>query len=89
LYSCSFDLGQKRIDLMNVLKKAAEKGVIHEVHNLKKAFIIEEKGEQILKVSAFCKYRIVFFDVILMFLGHQHEKSGGVPIWYPVPHLKE
>jgi len=46
----SFDLGHKRIDLMNVLKKAAEKGVVHEVANLKKAFILEEKGEQIIKV---------------------------------------
>jgi hypothetical protein len=35
---------------VNVLKKAAEKGVIHEVSHLKKAFIIEEKGEKILKV---------------------------------------
>ena len=35
---------------MNVLKKAAEKGVVYEVANLKKAFIMEEKGENIIKV---------------------------------------
>ena len=54
----SFDLGQKRIDLMNVLKKAAEKGVVYEVANLKKAFIMEEKGENIIKVINWLIVRI-------------------------------
>ena len=48
--SRSFDLAQKRLDLGVVLHKAAEKAVIHQVKNLKKAFIVEEKGEHIIKV---------------------------------------
>jgi hypothetical protein len=46
-----FELGQKRVDLVNVLKTAAEKAVVHQVAHLKKAFIMEEKGQHIIKVK--------------------------------------
>jgi hypothetical protein len=51
-----FELGQKRVDLVNVLKTAAEKAVVHQVAHLKKAFIMEEKGQHIIKV------KICFFN---------------------------
>jgi len=42
----SFDVSQKRLDMVNIIKKSAEKGVIHQIKNIKKAFVIEKDGKQ-------------------------------------------
>jgi len=47
----SFDISQKRMDFVNVIKKSAEKGVIHQVKNLKKAFIIEKDNKKQLQTD--------------------------------------
>jgi len=47
----SFPVDRKRVDLAHVLRQAASKGVIHEVKDLKKAFVFEERGKQILKTD--------------------------------------
>ena len=47
----SFSVERKRVDLANVLRQAAAKGVVHEVKNLKRAFVLEDKGKQMLKTD--------------------------------------
>ena len=47
----AFPVERKRVDLAHVLKQSAAKGVIHEVKDLKKAFIIEDKGKSVLKTD--------------------------------------
>lgn len=61
----SFDLSQKKIDLANMLHKAAEKGVIYQVAHLKKAFIMEEKGEHVLKTDGINIDEMLQYDRIL------------------------
>jgi hypothetical protein len=39
----AFGVNQRRIDMSNVIKKAAEKGVIHQVKNIRRAFGIKQK----------------------------------------------
>jgi hypothetical protein len=51
LFGGSFDLCQKRTDMAVVLQKAAEKAVIYQVPHLKKAFVMEENGEHVIKVA--------------------------------------
>ena len=45
----AFSVGQKTVDLSNVIRKAAEKAVIREVKNISRAFLIKnEKNEVVL-----------------------------------------
>lgn len=45
----AFDIGQKNVDMSNVIRKAAEKAVIREVKNITRAFLIKnEKSELVL-----------------------------------------
>jgi len=39
----AFGVNQRRIDMSNVIKKAAEKAVIHEVKNIRRAFGIKNE----------------------------------------------
>ncbi len=39
----AFGVNQRRIDMSNVIKKAAEKAVIHEVKNIRRAFSIKNE----------------------------------------------
>jgi hypothetical protein len=41
----AFGVNQRRIDMSNVIKKAAEKAVIHEVKNIRKA--VTGKNEKV------------------------------------------
>merc|ERR550534_892128 len=47
----AFPVERKRVDLAHVLKQSAAKGVIHQIKDLKKAFIIEDKGKSVLKTD--------------------------------------
>ena len=38
----AFGVNQRRIDMSNVIKKAADKGVIHQVKNIRRAFNIKQ-----------------------------------------------
>lgn len=46
-----FDVSRKRVDMSNVLRQAASKGVVYEVKHLKRAFVLEENGQKILKTD--------------------------------------
>merc|ERR1712032_1274363 len=56
---------RKRVDLANVLRQSAAKGVIHEIKDLKKAFIMEEKGKSILKTDGINIKAMFQFENIL------------------------
>ena len=48
----AFPVERKRVDLANVLRQAAAKGVIHEVKNIKRAFVMEDdKNRKMLKTD--------------------------------------
>jgi len=47
----SFDISQKRMDMVNVIKKAAERGVIHQIKDIKKGFVIEKDGGYMLQTD--------------------------------------
>jgi len=47
----SFDITRKRVDMSQVLRKAASKAVVHEVKNIKRSFVLEDKGKMILKTE--------------------------------------
>ena len=44
----SLDIGKRSLDMSNVVKKASSSAVIKEVKNIKRAFIIKDKGQQVL-----------------------------------------
>merc|ERR1719273_7648 len=45
----AFSVGQKNVDMSNVIRKAAEKAVIRQVKNISRAFLIKnEKSEVVL-----------------------------------------
>jgi len=60
-----FDVSQKRLDMVNIIKKSAEKGVIHQVKNIKKAFIIEKDGENQIQTDGINIDVMVHYDSIL------------------------
>jgi len=75
----SFDITRKRVDMSNVIRKAAEKGVVHEVKNLKRAFVLEEKGETILKtdginIDAMFKY-VKILDINRLSCNNIHDMA--------------
>jgi len=75
----SFDITRKRVDMTNVIRKAAEKGVVHEVKNLKRAFVLEEKGEMILKtdginIDAMFKY-VKILDINRLSCNNIHDMA--------------
>jgi len=47
----SFDIAKKGIDMSQVLRVAASKAVVYEVKNIKKSFVLEDKGKMILKTE--------------------------------------
>jgi len=47
----SFDIAKKGIDMSQVLRVAANKAVVYEVKNIKKSFVLEDKGKMILKTE--------------------------------------
>jgi len=47
----SFDIARKRVDMSQVLRVAADKAVIYEVKNIKRSFVLEDKGRMILKTE--------------------------------------
>ena len=61
----AFPIERKRVDLANVLRQSAAKGVIHEIKDLKKAFIMEEKGKNILKTDGINIKAMFQFENIL------------------------
>ena len=61
----SFDIARKRVDMSNVIRKAAEKGVVYEIKHVKKAFLIEEKGEMTLKTDGINIDAMFQFEKIL------------------------
>eukprot|EP00095_Tigriopus_kingsejongensis_P009705 maker-scaffold1466_size39939-snap-gene-0.10 protein:Tk09705 transcript:maker-scaffold1466_size39939-snap-gene-0.10-mRNA-1 annotation:"GH20789" len=44
--SLGFEVAHKTLDMSNVVKKAAEKAVIHEVKNIKRAFLINNEKDE-------------------------------------------
>jgi len=61
----AFPVERKRVDLAHVLRQSAVKGVIHEIKDLKKAFIMEEKGKNILKTDGININAMFQFENIL------------------------
>ena len=61
----SFDLSRKKVDMSNVIKLAASKAVVHEVKNIKKAFVLEDKGKMILKTDGINIDAMFGYDKIL------------------------
>merc|ERR1712233_19129 len=61
----AFPVERKRVDLANVLRQSAAKGVIHEIKDLKKAFIMEEKGKSILQTDGINIRAMFQFENIL------------------------
>jgi len=47
----SFDIAKKRVDMSQVLRLAAGKAVVYEVKNIKRSFVLEDKGKMILKTD--------------------------------------
>merc|ERR1712112_798711 len=61
----AFDIAKKRVDMSQVLRLAANKAVVYEVKNIKRAFVLEEKGKKILKTDGINIDHIFHFDKIL------------------------
>jgi len=61
----SFDVARKRVDMNHVLRQAASKGVVYEVKNLKKGFLVEENGFTLLKTDGININAMVRYDNIL------------------------
>ena len=61
----AFDIAKKRVDMSQVLRLAANKAVVYEVKNIKRAFVLEEKGKKILKTDGINIDYIFQFDKIL------------------------
>lgn len=61
----SFAVERKRVDLAHVLRQAAAKGVMHEIKNLKRAFIVEDNNKKMLKTDGINIKAMVHFDQIL------------------------
>ena len=59
------DIAKKRVDISQVLRLAAAKAVVYEVKNIKRAFVLEEKGKKILKTDGINIDYIFHFDKIL------------------------
>jgi hypothetical protein len=62
----SFAINKKAMDMTNVIRRAAEKAVIHEVKNIKRAFIGKnEKDEAVLTTEGVNIDAMFKFDHIL------------------------
>ena len=61
----SFDIAKKRVDMSQVLRLAANKAVVYEVKNIKRAFVLEDKGRKILKTDGINIDYIFHFNRIL------------------------
>ena len=61
----AFDIAKKRVDMSQVLRLAAAKAVVYEVKNIKRAFVLEDKGKKILKTDGINIDHIFHFDKIL------------------------
>ena len=61
----SFDIAKKRVDMSQVIRLAANKAVVYEVKNIKRAFITEDKGKKILKTDGINIDYIFQYDRIL------------------------
>ena len=61
----SVDISRKRVDMSQVIRKAAEDSVIYEVKNIRRAFVIEDNGRKILKTDGINIEHIVHYDKIL------------------------
>ena len=63
--SLSFDIAKKRVDMSNVIRLAATKAVVYEVKNIKRAFVLEDKGKMILKTDGINIDAMFHYDHIL------------------------
>jgi len=63
--SLSFDIAKKRVDMTNVIRQAASKAVVYEVKNIKRAFVLEDKGKMILKTDGINIEAMFHYDQIL------------------------
>merc|ERR1719239_765677 len=61
----SFDIAKKRLDMTNVIRQAASKAVVYEVKNIKRAFVLEDKGKMILKTDGINIEAMFHHDKIL------------------------
>ena len=61
----AFDIAKKRVDMSQVLRLAANKAVVYEVKNIKRAFVLEDKGKKILKTDGINIDYIFHYDRIL------------------------
>merc|ERR1719419_283189 len=61
----SFDIAKKRVDMSQVLRQAATKAVVHEVKNIKRSFVLEDKGKMILKTEGINIDAVFHYDHIL------------------------
>ena len=48
----SFDMARKRVDMIHVLRQATGKPVVYEVKNIKRFFVLLDKGKMILNIDA-------------------------------------
>merc|ERR1719195_1311212 len=63
--SLSFDIAKKRVDMSNVIRLAATMAVVYEVKNIKRAFVLEDKGKMILKTDGINIDAMFHYDHIL------------------------
>jgi DNA-directed RNA polymerase I subunit RPA1 len=61
----SFDISQKRLDFPHIIKKSAEKGLIYQVKNIKKGFVIEKNGRNMLQTDGINIDVMLNYDSIL------------------------
>eukprot|EP00090_Calanus_glacialis_P015465 TRINITY_DN24413_c0_g1_i1.p1 TRINITY_DN24413_c0_g1~~TRINITY_DN24413_c0_g1_i1.p1 ORF type:complete len:562 (+),score=235.92 TRINITY_DN24413_c0_g1_i1:241-1686(+) len=61
----SFDIARKRVDMSQVLRVAAGKAVVYEVKDIKRSFVLEDKGKMILKTEGINIDAMFHYDHIL------------------------
>ena len=76
----SFDVSRKTVDMSNVVRKSAEKAVLHEVKNIRRGFIVQnEKNEDCLQtegvnIDAIFKYENVL-DLNRLYCNNVHDMA--------------
>jgi DNA-directed RNA polymerase I subunit RPA1 len=60
-----FDVSAKKPDLVNVIRKSSERGVIHQVQNIKKGFVVEKDGKFSLQTDGINVEMMYKFDKLL------------------------
>ena len=62
----AFSVGQKQVDMSNVIRKASEKAVLHEVKNISRAFLIKNEKDEVVLTTEGANIEAMFkFEAIL------------------------